>query len=55
MSRDCRDPNRERERIAVQTKAYLERGGRVDRVDAGRSGRLDMDKHNSFLFAGRKR
>lgn len=55
MSRDNHDSTRRREQLAEQTKAYLDRGGRVDRVEPGRSGRVDMDKHNTFLFAGRRR
>ena len=44
-----------RQQIKAQTEAYERRGGTIQQAPSGRRNPLNEDKHNTFLFTGRKR
>ena len=44
-----------RQQIKADTEAYERRGGTIHQAQSGRRNPLNEDKHNTFLFTGRKR
>lgn len=45
----------DRAAIDAHVQAFLARGGRISSAQPGRRNPINEDRHNTFLFLGRKR